>query len=262
MGYRADLAANGIEVLQALHRQTYDVVLMDVQMPEMDGLEATRRIRERQQDPTRFPNYRNPIIIVAMTANAMPGDRDRCLKAGMDDYLAKPVRPEDVRRILERWATALKAAASAAPAAPTVAQTATATGPAAAPAAPASAPVDEPPVDMDRLNDFTSGNQDELRDLVTLYVNQTTGQVQQLAQAVKAGAAPDVRRVAHSCAGASATCGMNRIVKFLRQLEREAEAGNLANAPELSRQVEEEFKRIRVFLKPYLAEPSNLTAQT
>jgi HPt (histidine-containing phosphotransfer) domain-containing protein len=98
--------------------------------------------------------------------------------------------------------------------------------------------------------------------LVTLYLNQTTGQVAQLTAAVKAGAAPDVRRVSHSCAGASATCGMNRIVKYLRQLEHESEAGNLTNAPELSRKVEEEFKRIRAFLEAYLAQPSNLTAQT
>ena len=113
---------------------------MDVQMPEMDGLEATRLIRERQQDKTRFPNYKSSIIIVAMTANAMPGDREKCLAAGMDDYLAKPVRPEDVRKIIERWATA---ATAPEPAGPTVAQTATAT--LGTQPSPASAPPEEPP---------------------------------------------------------------------------------------------------------------------
>ena len=87
MGYRADLASNGIEAVESVERQTYDVVLMDVQMPEMDGLEATRRICARWRAGER-PR------IVAMTANAMQGDREMCLAAGMDDYLTKPIRVE------------------------------------------------------------------------------------------------------------------------------------------------------------------------
>ena len=85
MGYRADLASNGLEAIQSLERQTYDVVLMDVQMPELDGLDATRRIVER------WPAGARPRII-AMTANAMQGDREACLAAGMDDYVTKPIR--------------------------------------------------------------------------------------------------------------------------------------------------------------------------
>jgi CheY-like chemotaxis protein len=85
MGYRADVASNGIEAIESVERQTYDVVLMDVQMPEMDGLEASRRI------VARLPHGGRPRI-VAMTANAMAGDREMCLAAGMDDYLTKPIR--------------------------------------------------------------------------------------------------------------------------------------------------------------------------
>jgi CheY-like chemotaxis protein len=85
MGYRADLASNGIEAIECVERQTYDVVLMDVQMPEMDGLEASRRIT------ARWPATQRPRI-VAMTANAMQGDRDMCIAAGMDDYVTKPIR--------------------------------------------------------------------------------------------------------------------------------------------------------------------------
>ena len=85
MGYRADLASNGIEAIESIERQTYDVVLMDVQMPEMDGLEASRRIT-RTWPPGERPR------IVAMTANAMQGDREECLAAGMDDYVTKPIR--------------------------------------------------------------------------------------------------------------------------------------------------------------------------
>jgi CheY-like chemotaxis protein len=101
MGYRADLAANGLEVLQAVGRQPYDVILMDVQMPEMDGLEATRRICARwprEQQPGRGQRPR----IIAMTANAMQGDREMCLEAGMDDYVSKPIRVDELIEALKR----------------------------------------------------------------------------------------------------------------------------------------------------------------
>ncbi len=89
MGYRADLASNGVEAIECVARQTYDVVLMDVQMPEMDGLEATRRITAKHK-PDERPR------IVAMTANAMQGDREQCLAAGMDDYVTKPIRVDQL----------------------------------------------------------------------------------------------------------------------------------------------------------------------
>jgi CheY-like chemotaxis protein len=95
LGYRAHVAGNGIEALEALGQQLYDVVLMDVQMPEMDGLEAARQIRRQ------WPEERRPWII-AMTANAMQGDREECLAAGMDDYISKPVRVPELQAALER----------------------------------------------------------------------------------------------------------------------------------------------------------------
>jgi PAS domain S-box-containing protein len=93
MGYRADVASNGLEAIQSVERQTYDVILMDVQMPEMDGLEASRQIC------ARWPRGQRPTII-AMTANAMQGDREMCLEAGMDDYVSKPIRPNDLIKAL------------------------------------------------------------------------------------------------------------------------------------------------------------------
>jgi CheY-like chemotaxis protein len=95
MGYRADLASNGSEAVDSVRRQTYDVVLMDVQMPEMDGLEASRRICASAAASAR-PR------IVAMTANAMQGDREMCLEAGMDDYITKPIRVERLVEALDR----------------------------------------------------------------------------------------------------------------------------------------------------------------
>jgi CheY-like chemotaxis protein len=98
LGYEADVAADGLQALAMLDGSDHDVVLMDVQMPELDGLEATRRIRRQWPDRS--------LRVVAMTANAMAGDREACLAAGMDDYIAKPIRPAELRSALERTAPA------------------------------------------------------------------------------------------------------------------------------------------------------------
>jgi CheY-like chemotaxis protein len=96
LGYRADVVANGVEVLRALERQPYDVVLMDVQMPEMDGFEAARAICKH------WSSAEKPKII-AITAYALQGDREKCLDAGMDDYISKPVKLEDLRTIIQSY---------------------------------------------------------------------------------------------------------------------------------------------------------------
>jgi CheY-like chemotaxis protein len=96
MGYQADVASNGTEALEAALLVNYDLILMDCQMPGMDGIETTRELRRREDAGRRTP-------IIAMTANAMQGDRERCLECGMDDYLSKPVKPENLAAILERW---------------------------------------------------------------------------------------------------------------------------------------------------------------
>ena len=95
LGYAADLASNGLEVLVAMKKTPYDIIFMDCQMPELDGYETTRRIRSEQR--VHVPR------IIAMTANAIRGEEERCLDAGMDDYLSKPVRIEELRTTIERW---------------------------------------------------------------------------------------------------------------------------------------------------------------
>jgi CheY-like chemotaxis protein len=253
MGYKPDLAANGTQALATLDRQPYDLIFMDVQMPEMDGLEATRHIRERQKDRAKFPNYKSPIVIIAMTANAMQGDREKCLAAGMDDYLAKPVRPEEVRKLVERWGMMINASGSAEPV----------ETPTASPTGTRSETENEPVVDMARLLDLTDGTTESLNELVTLYLTQTSGQLDQLAAAARANQAKDVRRVAHSCAGASATCGINRLVPILRELERQGDEGKLTNAVELCQKAADEFARVRTSLEAHLAkQQSVVTAKT
>jgi CheY-like chemotaxis protein len=103
LGYTADIAQNGLEAVEAVQRKAYSIVLMDAQMPVMDGMAATRRIRAAQA--AGDPSFPAELRIIAMTANAMAGDREMCLDAGMDDYLAKPVRPDDLRALLARYLT-------------------------------------------------------------------------------------------------------------------------------------------------------------
>ena len=217
IGYQPDLAANGREALAALDRKPYDLIFMDVMMPEMDGLEATRAIRERQK--AGAANYHSNIVIIAMTAQAMQGDREKCLAAGMDDYLAKPIRPKDVRAIIERWGV------QSAPVEPPAT-------PASEAAAPAPA-AEEPPVEMERLKDLTDGSADNMRELVELFFKQTAQQLAQLEAAARANKADDVRRVAHSCAGASATLGMTRLVPMFRDLEKQGASGTLTSATQV-----------------------------
>jgi len=97
LGYRADIVENGKEALNALDGATYDIVFMDVQMPEMDGFEATALVREREKQEGR-----GHVPIVAMTAHAMKGDRERCIRAGMDDYISKPIQPRDIAEAIRR----------------------------------------------------------------------------------------------------------------------------------------------------------------
>ena len=232
IGYQPDFAENGLKALAALDAKVYDLVFMDLMMPEMDGVEATNAIRERQKHSADHPNYSGRITIVAMTAHAMASDREKCLAAGMNDYLAKPIRPGDIRGIIEKWASPLNLMnETKLPAASKVESHAA-----------------EPPVEMDRLNDLTSGNVDSLRELVEMYFNQTTKQFAQLQAAIAAGKSAEVRRVAHSCAGASATLGMMRLGQLMRDLEKEGAAGALTNAPQIYQDAWREYESVNKFL--------------
>jgi len=245
MGFGADAVANGIEALEALDRIPYDLVLMDCQMPEMDGYECSAEIRRREDHGQHVP-------IIAMTAHVMKEDRDKCLAAGMDDFLSKPVRVAHLEAILIQWFTD----SPAPPASGTVAR------PAAPPERRPAANADQddrpdallplPPVDLDLFSELGGNNAERLRELADRYVHQTTEQLAKLRNAIATGVASDVKRIAHSAAGSSAMCGMSPMVALLRELERMGQAGRLAGAPRVYAQIEKEFGRIEQFLNTHL----------
>jgi CheY-like chemotaxis protein/HPt (histidine-containing phosphotransfer) domain-containing protein len=243
-GFKADIANNGLAAIGALERQSYDIIFMDVQMPELDGLETTRRIRQRQQDPSSVAHFHRPIMIVAMTANAMHGDREKCVAAGMDDYIPKPVRPEAIQELIERVGNKLFGSEGR-----SSLQSPDPSG--SIPSSPSPVVENIVPVDMARLSEFSGDMEDGFRELVDLYLTQTTQQLEQLRVAVDGGNADRVKSLAHSCAGASSTCGMVGIVPLLRQLEELGGENNLADAPQIYISVTAEFDRIRTFLQTH-----------
>ena len=254
LGYKADVARTGLEAIRALEKKPYDVIFMDVQMPEMDGLEATRQIRLRQKQTPPPPHFAQPVVIIAMTANAMHGDREKCVTAGMDDYLPKPVRPETLAQMLERHGQHLAKSAGSPPAnaaAPTSPQAAFVAPPPVLTVMPSAAAAEDAPVDIDRLMEFSGGSATNFNELVSLYFKQTAEQLQQIREAVAAGQMPRVARVAHSCAGASATCGMNSIVPLLRQLEHLGQEGEASGAAALLPAMDLEFERLKNYVQTH-----------
>jgi PAS domain S-box-containing protein len=207
-GYRADLAGNGLEALDAVERQTYDVVLMDVQMPEMDGLEASREINRRSSGRAR-PR------IIAMTANAMQGDRDLCVAAGMDDYVAKPIRVEELVSALERCrpggeGSGRDSTAAEAPAAE----------------APAGTAIDR--AVFDRLVESMGGA--FVAELIATFDQDAGEQIASLRRTLAAGDLDGFRRAAHSLKSTSESIGANGLAAGARELETAARAGRLEGA--------------------------------
>ena len=206
-GYRSEVVENGLEALKALDRHAYAAVLMDCQMPELSGYDATRELRRRESD------RHTPII--AMTAHVMRRDRDRCLAAGMDDYMPKPLKPEDMDRALGRWAPRTRSAAIA-----------------------AGGPLDPEGVERIRAEFGSNG---ALGQLVELFGNQTPEIVADLRAAIEAGDSQSVRESAHKLKGGCTTLAASHLAGLCNALEIRAEADALDGARELVDEIETAF---------------------
>jgi two-component system sensor histidine kinase/response regulator len=225
-GHFAEVVSSGREALAAMERQSYDMILMDCQMPDLDGFETTEEIRKRE-------GASRHTIVIAMTAYALEGDREKCLSAGMDDYLSKPIRGAALDRIIQCWL-------ADGPAAP---------GGADACAVPAPA---GSLVDMSLLRDAACDDTAKLHELIRLYFRNTDELLFQLHAEILAGSPEDVRRIAHRCAGSSASCGMLALVPGFRDLERMAHDGRLSQAPQVFAQLAARLEQIRLELHPFL----------
>jgi CheY-like chemotaxis protein len=237
LGYRVDVAKNGLEALEALARNRYDAVLMDVQMPEMDGYEATAQIRHREAARAWRGEYHNTPII-AMTANAMPGDREKALAAGLDDYLAKPVRQEDLEEVLGRWV------------AQGPAEAATGGVLATEDSAEHEANGGDRPLDPEVLAGLRElGDEELLAELAGMFFDDASSRLGELREAVEAGDAAGVGRVAHTLKGSSGNMGATRMSEICAEIEESGASGDLARAPGLLEGLEEEFGRVRQALE-------------
>jgi PAS domain S-box-containing protein len=240
LGYRADVAANGLEVLSSLRRQPYDVVLMDVQMPEMDGLEATRRIR--QLSPTELAAEAQPRII-AMTANALKEDCDICLAAGMDDYVSKPVEVEELVDALSKCQPQrARARRSAKRVEPTDIE-------------PGSPDVLDSKA-LVRLRAGLGKQADQmLPGLINRFYQDTDRLLGQARHALEHGQADELRRAAHSLKSTSATFGAMALSAAARDLEYLARDGKLGRASDQIIQAEAELARAKAALEARRDEP-------
>jgi PAS domain S-box-containing protein len=234
MGYRADVVANGLEVLEALQRQSYDVILMDVQMPEMDGLEASRAIHEG------CPAEQRPRII-AMTANAMQGDREECLAAGMDDYLTKPIQIKALQEAVERvglWARVHRRLTS--PLSPVKTAPLTLEAEEQAELDPAL----DPTVLVELRQFQGEGELDIMQELAEAFQFETPPLLETLRQAVAEGQPEQLRRAAHNLKGSSNNLGARTMAALSAELETLGKNGTVAGAAELVTRLEQEYQHV------------------
>jgi CheY-like chemotaxis protein len=213
MGYRADVAANGLEVLQSLERQQYEAILMDVQMPEMDGLEASRLINRR------YARAERPRII-AMTANAMQGDREMCLAAGMDDYLTKPIRVEELVAALYKTPERRPAAA------------------------------DSTLLDANTFDNLkASVGDDFIGELIDTFFEDSPKLIADMKQSLDRSDLDSFRRAAHSLKSNSANFGATTLAGQAKELEMMAREGKMTGARDRVDQLELEYERVKPALQ-------------
>ena len=228
-GYTVDAVSNGKEAVESLSNTPYAAVLMDVQMPVMDGYEATAEIRRREGSGRHTP-------IIAMTADAMQGDRDRALAAGMDDYIAKPVKREELDAVLERWI-------------PKPEQEPLAQSSDGGHRATSTTPALDLSVLESRRGPQEGGEPDKLARIVGLFIDDVPLRLEELRLAVEKGEAQNVEETAHMLKGGSGYMGAVHMAEICAEIQALGASGELTRVPELLDALEAEFKRIRPALE-------------
>jgi two-component system sensor histidine kinase/response regulator len=224
LGYRVDAVANGLEALKALAKVPYDLVLMDVQMPEMDGFEATQRIRDVTSKVRT-----HDIPIIAMTAHALKGDREKCLEAGMDDYVSKPVKPQELLKAIGRCLLEPSSAEGK--------------------RSHVQMPDKRRVFDDSVLRDVLSTDQELRVSILKGYLKDTLLQIEALKEAQRSGNTLQIARQAHSLKSASGSVGATVMQDLALQIETEREVGNLEKTASLIDALERTFEELKSVLK-------------
>jgi PAS domain S-box-containing protein len=248
LGYRADVVANGQEAITALQAINYDLILMDCQMPEMDGFEATRLIRDPQT------GVLNPLVpIVALTANALTGDRERCLKAGMDDYLSKPINVDDLNVALEKWLA--KAETEKTAENQTQSQRISETDNTTSNEPQANEGDETSIFNEAELVQRLMDDQDLVEAVVIAFVEDMPLQITALKQFLASGDISGAQRQAHTIKGASANLGASRLRQVAFELEKLAKNSDIPEAEIVSNiskrmpEIETAFEQLKQVLK-------------
>ncbi len=229
LGYRADIVANGKEAVEGWEKVPYEVIFMDLQMPEMDGLEATRVIRSRERECGRR------VSIIAMTAHAMKEDRERCLEGGMDDYVSKPIQPRDINEAIQRHTErgALMEKDGARP----------------------NPPTGEQVFNRKELLDRLDGNEELLVEIVEVFLGDIPLQMEKLKEALQNGEAAVIQRQAHTMKGAAANINAESMRQAAWEVEMAAKEGNWEKARSLTQVLEMRFEDLRSLFRGKLRAP-------
>lgn len=253
VGYAADVAHNGLEAVAAIQRQPYDVVLMDIQMPKLDGLEATRQIRswEAAQIQAAVQTQSlppDPLYIIAITANVLDGARQQCLDAGMDDYLSKPIQPGELRAAIERYRTQEKGAAAAA--------SASLPGTEISPQRDRlwvqfpeilSAPTLSEQ-EFQRLQQMIQGDRSTLESLLECYLTNTPPLLEAIANAIQHRDSKALAQAAHQLKSSSAYLGAIRLSKLCSELEARGRQNSFEQVAALGHQAQREYRQVSACL--------------
>jgi PAS domain S-box-containing protein len=223
LGCTADVANNGAEALSMVAQQKYDIVLMDCQMPVLDGYEATRELRRREAaDAAGKMEPHQKTVVIAMTANALKGDREKCLAAGMDDYISKPIAIEKLKSVLENWSVKLKI------------ETPKFNGEELQ----NSEPDIESVVDMARLHEISGADLEFEREILQAFVVDTGSYLEAAKGAIASGNMETLARQAHQIKGVSATAAVRLMPDMADRLQSLAESNDLDGATKIIAELE------------------------
>jgi CheY-like chemotaxis protein/HPt (histidine-containing phosphotransfer) domain-containing protein len=261
VGYEVDLAENGQQALDAFSDKTYDLILMDIQMPVMGGFEATKKIREMEKDPlskafqdrSKKNGEKKPmesrIPIIAMTAHAMRGYREMCVEAGMDDYISKPLIRRELLDRVGKWINAKARGTGHRAQGETIKKDKLLKASNHPPSTETVKSTDQAPMDLEMMIDEFKGDKESLVEILEDFMEDVKIQMGQIRQAISDGDAKAIRKEAHAVKGGAANMSAADLSKAASELEILGKQGSLQNSPIVFEKLEKELHRLEMFVK-------------